>query len=273
MRRPIAHQGRTRPSRNGPLRRRCRSGSESRLRRRSPSAEHRKRAAVPVHRLSRHWGSADRRRQCVGNRPSLRIERSSSPAPSRSGHLVRAFAPDFVVLVIGSVVAFAGTGIGNVLLPSIVRRVLRDRIAPLTAVYACVVGVSTTAPVAGQLGRRFSLGVWSVTTQWSLSFRGCSSSRPSAGNGYWTPWTPSRHRPSWSQACGARAWPCPSPSHSRSAQSVPTQLSRGCPRSSATSPVPHQPKPACCWPSAASSAFPARSSRRRSSPACAMSAG
>ena len=87
-----------------------------------------------------------------------------------AGHLVRAFAPGFAVLLVGSVVAFAGTGIGNVLLPSIVRRYFPDRVALLTAVYACIVGVSTAvpaalaAPVAEQSGWRFSLGIWSVTS-------------------------------------------------------------------------------------------------------------
>ena len=87
-----------------------------------------------------------------------------------AGHLLRSFAPGFAVLVVGSVVAFAGTGIGNVLLPSIVRRYFPDRVALLTAVYACIVGVSTAvpaalaAPVAEQLGWRFSLGIWSVTS-------------------------------------------------------------------------------------------------------------
>jgi MFS transporter, CP family, cyanate transporter len=86
------------------------------------------------------------------------------------GHLVRAFAPGFAVLLVGSVVALAGTGIGNVLLPPIVRRYFPDRVALLTAVYACIVGVSTAvpaalaAPVAEQLGWRFSLGIWSVTS-------------------------------------------------------------------------------------------------------------
>jgi CP family cyanate transporter-like MFS transporter len=86
------------------------------------------------------------------------------------GHLVRAFAPGFAVPLVGSVVALAGTGIGNVLLPPIVRRYFPDRVALLTAVYACVVGVSTAvpaalaAPVAEQLGWRFSLGIWSVTS-------------------------------------------------------------------------------------------------------------
>lgn len=87
-----------------------------------------------------------------------------------AGHLVRACAPGFAVLLVGSVVAFAGTGIGNVLLPSIVRRYFPDRVALLTAVYACIVGVSTAvpaalaAPVAEQIGWRFSLGIWSVTS-------------------------------------------------------------------------------------------------------------
>jgi len=87
-----------------------------------------------------------------------------------AGHLLRAFAPGIAVLIIGSVIAFAGTGIGNVLLPSIVRRYFPDRVALLTAVYACVVGVSTAvpaalaAPLAEQSGWRFSLGIWSLTS-------------------------------------------------------------------------------------------------------------
>ncbi|MFG1651516.1 CynX/NimT family MFS transporter [Micromonospora sp. NPDC049275] len=86
------------------------------------------------------------------------------------GHLVRAFAPDFAVLLVGSVVALAGTGIGNVLLPPIVRRYFPDRVALLTAVYVCVVGLGTAvpaavaAPVTEQTNWRFLLGIWSVTS-------------------------------------------------------------------------------------------------------------
>jgi CP family cyanate transporter-like MFS transporter len=74
------------------------------------------------------------------------------------------------VLLLGSVIALAGTGIGNVLLPPIVRRYFPDRVALLTAVYVCIVGVSTAvpaalaAPVAEQMGWRFSLGIWSATS-------------------------------------------------------------------------------------------------------------
>jgi MFS transporter, CP family, cyanate transporter len=90
------------------------------------------------------------------------------------GHLVRAFAPGFAVLLAGSVVALAGTGIGNVLLPPIVRRYFPDRVALLTAVYVCIVGVSTAvpaalaAPVAERIGWRFSLGMWSLTSAVAL---------------------------------------------------------------------------------------------------------
>jgi CP family cyanate transporter-like MFS transporter len=90
------------------------------------------------------------------------------------GHLARAFAPGVPVLLAGSVVAFAGTGIGNVLLPSLVRRYFPDRIGLMTAVYACIVGVSTAvpaalaAPIAQQYGWRFSLGIWAATSAAAL---------------------------------------------------------------------------------------------------------
>ena len=91
-----------------------------------------------------------------------------------AGHLLRASAPGFTVLLVGSVVAFAGTGIGNVLLPSLVRRYFPDRVALLTAVYACIVGTSTAvpaalaAPLAEQAGWRFSVGVWSAASAVAL---------------------------------------------------------------------------------------------------------
>lgn len=87
-----------------------------------------------------------------------------------AGHLLRAFAPGFEMLLVGSIVAFAGTGVGNVLLPATVRRYFPDRVALLTAVYACIVGLSTAvpaalaAPLAHQGGWRFSLGIWAVTS-------------------------------------------------------------------------------------------------------------
>jgi CP family cyanate transporter-like MFS transporter len=61
-----------------------------------------------------------------------------------------------------------------VLLPSLVRRYFPDRVALLTAVYACIVGTSTAvpaalaAPLADQLGWRFSVGVWSAASAVAL---------------------------------------------------------------------------------------------------------
>ncbi|GGG24721.1 putative MFS transporter [Rhodococcoides trifolii] len=124
-----------------------------------------------------------------------------------AGHLVRAFAPSFSVLLIGSAVAFTGTGIGNVLLPSIVRLYFPDRVALLTAVYACIVGVSTAvpaalaAPIADAFGWRVSLGIWSATSAialvpWLLSIArqrrqrlpdavAAESSQPAVVTGLW----------------------------------------------------------------------------------------
>lgn len=90
------------------------------------------------------------------------------------GHLVRAIAPGVAMLLVGSILAFAGTGVGNVLLPSVVRRYFPDRVALLTAVYACIVGVSTAvpaalaAPIAQYAGWRTSLAVWAVTSAAAL---------------------------------------------------------------------------------------------------------
>jgi len=85
-----------------------------------------------------------------------------------AGQFARALAPGMAVLLAGSAVAFAGTGIGNVLLPSIVRRYFPERVPLLTAVYACIVGVSTAvpaalaAPLSQRYGWRSSLAIWSV---------------------------------------------------------------------------------------------------------------
>jgi len=85
------------------------------------------------------------------------------------GHLGRATAPDYTMLVISSVVALLGMGIGNVLLPPAVKRYFPDRIGLVTASYATLLSVSTAvpallaAPLADAGGWRMSLGVWSLT--------------------------------------------------------------------------------------------------------------
>jgi len=67
-----------------------------------------------------------------------------------------------------SAVALGAMGIGNVLLPPLVKRYFPDRIGLVTAVYSTALAVSTmvppllAVPVARQVGWRASLGVWAV---------------------------------------------------------------------------------------------------------------
>ena len=87
-----------------------------------------------------------------------------------AGHLLRSASTSFGMLVAGSVVAFAGMSIGNVLLPPLVKRYFPDRVGLVTSLYATVISVSTflppflAVPVAESAGWRVSLGMWAVTT-------------------------------------------------------------------------------------------------------------
>ena len=85
-----------------------------------------------------------------------------------AGHLLRGSANTYVVLLAGSAVAFAGIGIGNILLPPLVKRYFADRIALMTTAYASLMAVSgavpalLAAPAAEAAGWRASLGMWSI---------------------------------------------------------------------------------------------------------------
>lgn len=85
-----------------------------------------------------------------------------------AGHLLRASATSFVLLAIGSAVTFAGMGVGNVLLPPLVKRYFPDRIGLVTSLYATVMSVSTllpplvAVPVADAAGWHVSVGMWGV---------------------------------------------------------------------------------------------------------------
>ncbi|MBF4566789.1 MFS transporter [Plantibacter sp. VKM Ac-2876] len=85
-----------------------------------------------------------------------------------AGHLMRSLAPDFAVLAIGSALCFAGIGIGNVVLPPLVKKYFPDRVGLVTSLYATVLSVSTfippliAVPVADAAGWQVSLGVWSI---------------------------------------------------------------------------------------------------------------
>jgi MFS transporter, CP family, cyanate transporter len=85
-----------------------------------------------------------------------------------AGHLVRGVAGALPVLLVGSVIAFAGLGIGNVLLPPLVKKYFPDRVGLVTSLYATVLSLSTlvpplvAVPVADSAGWRVSLGQWAL---------------------------------------------------------------------------------------------------------------
>jgi len=82
------------------------------------------------------------------------------------GHLTRGLAGALPVLLIGSVITFAGLGVGNVLLPPLVKKYFPDRIGLVTSLYVTMLSLSTlfppliAVPVADAAGWRVSLGLW-----------------------------------------------------------------------------------------------------------------
>lgn len=84
------------------------------------------------------------------------------------GHIMRSVAHEFPGLLAGSIVAMLGMGVGNVLLPALVKQYFPDRIALMTSIYAMLFSVSTATPgaigpmVADTAGWRTSLALWAV---------------------------------------------------------------------------------------------------------------
>ncbi len=104
----------------------------------------------------------------VGRRWGLEPALVAAMLVSAAGEVLRAAAPDAAWFLAWSVVALAGLGLGNVLLPPLVKRYFPDRIGAVTAAYTVTMAVSTAAPPllavpAGlALGWRPSLGGWAV---------------------------------------------------------------------------------------------------------------
>lgn len=80
----------------------------------------------------------------------------------------RAFANDTGQLLLTSAIALSGMGIGNVILPPLVKRYFADRIGGISAMYITMLQMGTilpalaAVPVADTLGWRVSLGAWSL---------------------------------------------------------------------------------------------------------------
>ena len=82
--------------------------------------------------------------------------------------IARALAGDGAVLLIGTVVLFAAVGVGNVVLPPLIKAYFPDRTGMMTALYSSLLAVAAfvpplvAVPVADAAGWRFSLGMWAA---------------------------------------------------------------------------------------------------------------
>lgn len=84
------------------------------------------------------------------------------------GHLLRALAGNSELLVAGSALALLGMGMGNVLIPVLVRKYFPNRVGMVSSFYITITAISATAsstlavPVAEGFGWRVSLGQWAL---------------------------------------------------------------------------------------------------------------
>lgn len=127
-------------------------------------------AAVPAvaFSLSAFFGAAAAKRMGLEKLVALSI------VAMVAGHLIRAFSGSYPVLLLGTIVSLGAAGVGNVLLPPLVKRYFPDRIGPLTGLYALLLAISAAlpaalaVPVADAAGWRVSIGLWSMLALLSL---------------------------------------------------------------------------------------------------------
>ena len=80
----------------------------------------------------------------------------------------RGLAVDATTLLLSTALIFAAVGVGNILLPPLVKKYFPDRIGLMTTVYSTTLAIATfvpplvAVPVADAAGWRFSLGLWAV---------------------------------------------------------------------------------------------------------------
>src|SRR5690606_9225802 len=100
----------------------------------------------------------------------LGLERTAalSMGLASAGLLWRALGDSSAALLAASAVALAGMGIGNVILPPLVKRYFPERVGTLSSLYITVLQVGTilpallAVPVATAAGWRASLGLWTL---------------------------------------------------------------------------------------------------------------
>lgn len=82
--------------------------------------------------------------------------------------VARALAGDAVALLLATTVLFAAVGVGNVVLPPLIKTYFPDRVGTMTALYSALLAMAAfvpplvAVPVADAAGWRFSLGMWAI---------------------------------------------------------------------------------------------------------------
>jgi CP family cyanate transporter-like MFS transporter len=84
------------------------------------------------------------------------------------GLILRSLAPDSGLLLAGTALIFAAVGVGNILLPPLVKRYFADRVGLMTTVFSTTMALATflpplvAVPVADASDWHVSLGLWAV---------------------------------------------------------------------------------------------------------------
>ncbi|QYH36505.1 CynX/NimT family MFS transporter [Salinibacterium sp. M195] len=133
-----------------------------------------------------------------------------------AGSSIRAVSDDYLVLALGSFIALAGMGVGNVLLPPAVKKYFPDRLATVTGGYVMLISLGAAipaffaAPIAGVSGWRVSVAVWAALAltafvPWFvLTLRGRNAKRRAVSDASILPLTP--HISVWAVARSKTAW-------------------------------------------------------------------
>ncbi|TDB26923.1 MFS transporter [Stenotrophomonas sp. ATCM1_4] len=111
------------------------------------------------------------------------------------GLLLRAASGNIGMLMLGSAIALAGMGMGNVVVPPLVKRYFADRVGTLSTIYITVLQAGTmipallAVPMADAFDWRISLGMWSLLSlaallPWILLARQAPREAASAATGH-----------------------------------------------------------------------------------------
>lgn len=85
-------------------------------------------------------------------------------------HLWRGFSPNYASLFVATIVLMLSSGIGNVILPALVKLYAPRAVGAMTAAYATAMAISATAPtvagvwMADAFGWRLSLATWALVS-------------------------------------------------------------------------------------------------------------